>query len=110
MVWSYTPQQVLTEGLFADVYQARQSLSSAIVGRNTAVVHGSIRTQYALVNTTQVASMLAFVDSCQGPFRAFDMFIEGRTIRVRFDTDVSVELFQPGFGRMAQIGFIQVDS
>jgi hypothetical protein len=109
-VWSYTPQEVLTETIGVDTHATQVSPASAVTGQHTAAIVRGYRLRYAVRDASEVGSMLAFLDAQQGPFRAFDFWhpLEQRLIRVRFDSGITAELFSPGLARTAEIGLVTV--
>ncbi len=104
-VWSYSPQEQLSETLAVATTVTQVSPSAAVTGQITDNTRRTFRLRYSLVDTATVNSMAAFFTAQQGPWLAFDYFHIGdaRTYRVRFDNDMSIDLFQPGFTRTADV-------
>jgi phage-related protein len=109
-VWSYTPQDLLTETIGVDTHVTQVSPASAVTGRHTDATIRGYRVRYSVRDATEIGSMLAFLDTHQGPFRAFDFWhpLEQRAIRVRFESGITAELFLPGLARTAEIAFVTV--
>ena len=112
MVWSYLAQQVLTEAVVAKVNVSHPAPQIFIPGQVTPTCRRLFSLQYTLVPTAQANSMVAFVNSHYGGFRAFDWTNpnDGVNYRVRLDGIANLDLFQPGFIRWATFNFLTVDS
>src|SRR5512144_1449343 len=104
-VWSYTPQDLLPEPLTVETSVTQVSPASAVTGRHTANTVRGWRLRYSIRDQTEVGSMLAFYTSMDGPLRAFDFWhpLEQRLIKARFDSSMTVELFQPRLGRVGEL-------
>src|SRR5690349_8431359 len=102
MVWSYTPQELLTETLGVDTHATQVSPASAVAGQHTSTTVKGWRLHASVRDATEVGSMLAFFTAMDGPLRAFDFWhpLEQRTYRVRFDSAMTAELFQPALARV----------
>lgn len=104
-VWSYSPQEILGETIATATHVTQVSPASAIAGQPTTNVTRAFHLRYSLVDTATVASMAAFFTTQQGPLLAFDYFHIGdrQTYRVRFDSALTMDLFQPGWLRTGDI-------
>jgi hypothetical protein len=102
-VWSYTPQEQFAETLVTATTVTHVTPASAVAGQPTAEHQRLFRLRYSLVDTATVNSMAAFYEAQNGSWLAFDAHLFGVTHRVRFDEAMTVELFQPGLARMADV-------
>jgi hypothetical protein len=107
-VWSYSPQDILTETVQVGTHVTQVSPASAVTGQHTDNHTRSFRLRYSLVDTATVNSMAAFFTGQQGPWLAFDYWHVGdaKTYRVRFDDAMTLELFQPGLLRIADVTLV----
>jgi hypothetical protein len=104
-VWSYSPQEALTESVVTLTTVSQVSPGSAVTGQPTPATRRVFRLRYSLVDTATVNSMAAFFTAQQGPWLAFDYWHVGdqQTHRVRFDDAMTIELFQPGLARLGDV-------
>ena len=111
-VWSYQPQNVLTERLLVGTRLAVVSGVSAITGTQTSNTQHTYTLQYTLVTTAEAGSMAAFYLAQHGPLYAFDWANpnEDGTRRVRFDGGLDLALFQPALLRTTGLTFVEVTS
>ncbi|HSE47083.1 MAG TPA: hypothetical protein VLA89_17325 [Gemmatimonadales bacterium] len=111
-IWSYTPQQTLTETLTLPVQLERLSPRSDVTGYLVNTTTGQIRLRYSIVETAQCTSMAALFIASQGPFKALQLYNpqDDAVHTVRFDSTMTLELFQPGYLRTNDIVFTLVRS
>ena len=97
-VWSYSPQQILTQTVATDGRVTFISPAAGVAGYDASSWALGWDCRYAVVDSVTANSMATFYTTQQGPFLAFDFFNlnDQRTYRVRFDSALTVEHFQPG--------------
>jgi phage-related protein len=110
-VWSYQPQNVMTETLRVGT-RVTYVGGSAITGTQTENVARTWNLQYSLVTTAEAGSMAAFYVAQGGPWVAFDWTNpnDAASHRVRFDSGLDLALFQPALLRTTGLTFVEVRS
>lgn len=111
-VWSYQPQETLTETLASPVRATEVAPGSVVTGRVASTFLREWRLRHTLVETATVTSMAAFFDAQQGPFLAFQWTNpnDATTYTVRFGSGMSRDLFEPGRIRLGEVVLTQVTS
>lgn len=109
-VWSYVPQGVLSEAYRSPAITSVLAPQTAVTGTLCSTAQPSFELSFSTVDTIVANSMVAFFTAQKGAFLAFDWQYEGITRRVRFDTGLTTEMFQPGFLRTNPLRFIVVAS
>lgn len=109
-VWSYSPQEVVTETLAVPTRVTEVSPGAMVAGQVTTNFIRSWRLRYTIVDTAQCTSMAAFFTGQGGPFQAFDYWSVGdqQTHRARFDSGMSIDLFDPGLLRFGEIVLVSL--
>lgn len=104
-VWSYTPQEVMTETLLTGTRVNEVSPTMDVMGSDSKTMIRGWRLRYTLVDSVTVNSMRAFFQTQAGPWLAFQFFNPNdRSLHsARFDSGMSIDLFQPGLHRMTEI-------
>jgi hypothetical protein len=110
-VWSYQPQGVLSEQLRTGARMTPVG-GSFVTGDQTSATIRSWRLQYPVVQASQARSMVAFYEARGGPFSTFEWPNpnDQRTYIARFDSDMAVDLFQPGYVRFGDLLLTTTDS
>lgn len=109
-VWSYVPQGVLTDTLRTPgrtIQIAPQTFVSGTLVNSTPRYYDL---QFQTVESIVANSMMGFFQDRRGAYEAFDWSYEGITTRVRFDTSMTMDMFQPGLLRTGGIRFVVVAS
>jgi len=70
------------------------------------------RLNYAITDSATCNSMAAFYDAQFGAAYAFQLFNpnDGQLHTVRFDSPLSIQLFQPGMLRVSEVRLVAVNS
>jgi hypothetical protein len=113
MLWSFPPQQVLTEELSADVRVAATGTRAEVAGIVAPARVRRWRLQYTVVGTSDAASMAAFYQATQGPWQSFQWINpnDACVYQVRFDSAMTLELFTPVYYRQGvDVVLVVVDS
>lgn len=111
-VWSYMPQDVLTETVAVPTRATETAPGASVVGVLSRTITREIRTRYTLVDTVTANSMAAFYTAQRGAFAAFQLFHHNdtRLHTVRFASEMALELFAPGWLRTNDLIFVTVGS
>lgn len=107
-VWSYTPQEVLFETIVMPVRTAPVAPGTFVHGRVTDNFTREVRLRYVVTDSIACGSMAAFFDTQNGPAYAFDWRNPNDEVlyRVRFGSEMRVEMFQPGLLRTGEVVFV----
>lgn len=97
-VWSYSPQQILTQTVATDGRVTFVSPAAGVAGYDATSWALAWDCRYVRVDSITANSMAAMYIAQQGPLLAFDFFNlnDQRTYRVRFDSALTLAHFEPG--------------
>lgn len=106
-VWSYMPQEVLTEAARAFVRLTQVAPATAVSGYDVSTTGGIAILRYTIRDAPEVASMVSFFNS-HGAAYAFDFWNPNtqRTHRARFDGAMTVQHFEPLRFRTGEIPLV----
>lgn len=109
-VWSYQPQEILTETWMTAVRVNEVSPRAEVMGSDVKQIVTQWRLHHTIVTTAEARSMAQFFQDQLGGWLAFQWRNpnDGQLNNVRFDSGMSLELFQPGLLRTGEIVFTAV--